>query len=128
MGSRVQSTPSMVGAARRRLGQAQQHQRGGGLARAVGAEQAEDLALLHAQFQFIHGGDAAVALGQAPGFDDRPCHAQRLPNLRITAKSTRASTTMAAMPTTPQVVSVFTVTRNSAESEVLLSAAVMVVR
>ena len=35
---------------------------------------------------------------------------------------------MAAMPTTPQVVSVLTVTRNSAESEVLLSAAVMVVR
>ena len=45
------------GAARRRADQAGQHAHGGRLARAVGAQEAEHLALVHLQVEPIHGLD-----------------------------------------------------------------------
>ncbi len=50
-----------------RLGQAEQHQDGGGLAGAVGAEQPEDLATADLQRQRVDGRAIAVALGEIAG-------------------------------------------------------------
>jgi len=109
------------------LGQAQQHQRGGGLACTVGSQQAEHLALPHGQVQVVHRGQCPVALRQRLGFNDRASHAQRLPYFRMTRIITTASTTMMPMPVRPHLVSVLTVMRNSALSLASLLLAVRVV-
>ena len=57
------------GVAGGRLHDRGQQPHGGGLARAVGPDQAEDLALGHAQRQPVHGGHVAERLGQAIGAD-----------------------------------------------------------
>src|SRR6266498_3639735 len=51
--------------------QAEQHAHGRGLARAVGAEEAEHVPLVHLEVEVAHGLDPAVALGQPLGADGR---------------------------------------------------------
>ena len=51
------------------LQQTAQHPDGGGFARAVGAEEAEDLAALDVQVDMIHGDEAAEAFHQVVDFD-----------------------------------------------------------
>ncbi len=47
-----------------RLEQTAHHRDGGGLSRAVGAEEAEDLTFINLQGKSIHGRQVTVALGQ----------------------------------------------------------------
>src|SRR6185437_13357023 len=102
-----------------RLGEAQQHEDGGRLAGAVGAQQAENLAALDREIDAVDRGDAAVEFLQPPGRYDGVGHAapppQRRPK-RATAPTaiSKAMATMAT-PTMPQRVEVETVTRISAE-------------
>ena len=49
--------------------EARKHAHGGGLAGAVGAEEAEDLALVEAEGDIVHRGEAAEPLGQARDLD-----------------------------------------------------------
>ena len=51
---------------------------GGGLAGAVGAEQAEALAAAHDEVEAVDGDDVAVALDEAVHFDGVLAHARRL--------------------------------------------------
>src|SRR5438445_229298 len=61
----------LPGARAGRSEQADKHLDGGRLAGAVGPEEAEELAASHLQVQVLHGGQAAVALGQEPGGEHR---------------------------------------------------------
>ena len=56
------------------LHERQEHLHGGGLPRAIGAEESVDGALRDAQIQSVDDGPVAVPLGQISGFDD-VCHA-----------------------------------------------------
>src|SRR5690606_21536661 len=58
-------------AARGRLGEAQQHEDGGGFARSVGPEKAEHFPFVDGQVQTRDRGVATVPLGQAARLDDR---------------------------------------------------------
>ena len=58
-----------AGPARRRLGQAEEHQDGRRLAGAVLAEQPEDLAGVDLEVEVVDGDEVAVALGQPAGRD-----------------------------------------------------------
>src|SRR5439155_15187355 len=75
----------------RREHQTQQHPYGGGLAGAVGAQEAEH-ALLHRQVQPPDGRQRAVALRQASGLD----------GVQDRSGSTRASTVWGTAPTRSQ--------------------------
>src|SRR5690606_34333458 len=93
---------------------AKQEQDGCGLARAVGSEKAEDLALLHRKVDPVDSGDASVALDEALRLDHR---AHRRP-YRVTAKpSTTTAAAITPSPATPHTVAVRTVTRKLALSE-----------
>lgn len=73
-----------AGRARGRLDQAHQHADGGGLARAVRTEEAEDAARRDGQVEAVHGElSAAVALGQAAGGDDARLRVLRDTLLRL---------------------------------------------
>ena len=56
--------------------QPQEHPERGGLARAVGAEEAGDAAGLDVEVQVVDGDEAAEALGQPPDLDARPCRSR----------------------------------------------------
>ena len=66
------STPRDRRGARGRREQAAQHADRRGLARAVGAEDAEDLAGADREADVVHGDDVAKALDQATDLDDAP--------------------------------------------------------
>src|SRR5690606_26141753 len=100
----------------RDVGEAEQHQDGGGLARAVRAEQAEDLAATDVEIDGVDGRDAAVTLGETAGFDDG-VHGQRRPKRMTASASTATAAAMTSRPTAPHRVEVRTVTRNSARSD-----------
>src|SRR5262249_61425870 len=95
--------------AARDLGQAEQHQDGRGLAGAVGAEQAENLAGLDRERDPVDGGRAGVALGEAEGLDHRFVH--RRPNLATAPTRMRSATPMTPTPATPHMAEVVTVMR-----------------
>ena len=122
-----------------RLGQAEEHQDGRGLARAVLAEQAEDLARVDLQVQAVDGRERAVSLGQLARPDDRlgplvagvggGCGrgwrgvegwsldaAHRRPNRRNVSHSPTSTMTIRPIPTAPQSRDVSIVTRTSAEA------------
>src|SRR5207253_9972021 len=63
--------PGHPGAAAARSQQSDEHLDGGGLAGAVGAEEAEQLPGAHLQVQVFHRREAAVALGQEAGGQHR---------------------------------------------------------
>ena len=96
-----------------RLGEAQHHEDAGALARAVGAEESEDLALVDGEVDGVHGGEPAVALGEPAGLDQR---AHRLPSLQKRPPRMRMTTTTRTMPSQPQMVDWATVTRSSIEA------------
>src|SRR6185369_12763819 len=54
---------------RARLDQAAEHLDRGGLARAIGAEEAVDLAIAHLEVDILHGLEAPEALCEGPGAD-----------------------------------------------------------
>src|SRR5262249_61771358 len=62
----------------RDVGQAEQHQDGGGLAGAVRTEQPENLAARHRERDAVNGGSPVVALGELDRLDDVVAH--RRPN------------------------------------------------
>ena len=92
------------------IGQAEHHQDGRGLARAVRPEQAEDLAASDRERNVVHGGDAAIALGQPLGLDDGVGH--RRPNLATAPTMISSAMAMMAMPMAPHMVETPTATRN----------------
>ena len=95
------------------VAQAEQHQNRGGLAGAVGAEQAEDFARADIEVDAIDGDRRAIALGEAFGLDDRG-DAHRRPK-RTTAPTMMSSAApMMPTPATPHMVEVVTVTRKFA--------------
>jgi hypothetical protein len=77
--------------------QAEQHAHGGGLAGAVGAEEAEQVALADLQVDAVHGDDAAVPLGQPLGADHRVAHHDRTPS-RASSAAARSSTGWETVP------------------------------
>ena len=66
---RVHRVAEQPGLARARRQQAGEHFHGGGLAAAVGAEEAEDLAAADAETHPVHGGEIAETPGQVAGLD-----------------------------------------------------------
>src|SRR5690606_13601505 len=96
------------------LGEAQQQQDRRCLARAVGPEKTEDLALADLEVDVIHRDKAAIALGQPPGLDDA---GHRRPYLEMPKASTTTAAAMTPSPVTPHSVDVSTVTRKLALSE-----------
>ena len=108
--------PEHLGRAAGGLGEAEEHEDGRGLARTVGAEEAEHLALVDVQVQGADGESRVllVPLLQPPGPDDHRCagHGHRLPYRRKTRNRPMSTRTMSAMPTTPQREDVSTVVRS----------------
>ena len=100
----------------RDLAQTEQHQDGRGLARSVGAEQPEDLALRDRERDPVDDSGLIVALGEALYFDDVIC-THRRPNLATAPTSTRSAAPMMPTPMIPHCVEVATVTRNVAEAD-----------
>ena len=104
------------------LGEPEHHQDGRRLARAVGPEQAEDLAAADAEVDRIDRAGRSVELQQAAGFDDivgleGVAHRRRLyrrPKRATAPSSTSSATAMMPMPTMPHSVEVVTVMRKSA--------------
>src|SRR3546814_8494360 len=79
--------------ARADVGQAQQHPDGGGLARPVGAEQAEDFAAPDLERDVVDGAQTAVPLGYAMRLDQVVVH--RRPNLeKATTRTSKAQARM----------------------------------
>src|ERR1700744_3320614 len=111
--------------ARRNLGEAQHHQDRGGLARAVGPEQAEHLAALDGEGDAVDRAGITIGLGEVLRRDhDLGRHdcclalllAHRRPNL-ATAPSIRSSATpITPAPAMPHTVEVATVMRNWLEA------------
>jgi hypothetical protein len=98
-----------AGAPRCRLGQAEQHQDGGGLAGAVRAEQSEHFALFDRKVEMIDRDRPAIGLGELLGNDDRVAH--RRPNLPTAPTRTRSAAPMTPTPAIPHSVDVVTETR-----------------
>ena len=71
LGHKKLKLAEQLGAPGGRQDQAQQHPHGGGLAGAVGAEEAVDVALLDLEVEGVDGGDAPEPLGQRLGPQDR---------------------------------------------------------
>ncbi len=68
-GGAIEIQPSDAGLSGGRPQEAAHHLECGGFARAVGAEQAEDLTPADAEGNVVSGGEAAELLGQLVGFD-----------------------------------------------------------
>ena len=108
----------------RNFGQAQHHQDRGGLAGAVGPEQAEHLAALDGEADGIDRIRAAVALGEIPSPDDDvmgrdifvPDIAHRRPNLATAPSINSSATPITPAPAMPHTVEVATVMRNWLEA------------
>src|SRR5690606_5887752 len=100
-----------------RFREAEQHQDRRGLARAVGAEQADHLALVNGKVDAGHGHRFAIALGEALRFENDRAH--RRPYLITAPPSTSAATAITPSPTAPHIVEVLTVTRNCTLSEMV---------
>src|SRR5262249_52664548 len=94
------------------LGQAEQHQDGGGLARAVRSEQPEDLAARDREGDPVDHRRFAVARGELAGLDQNVAH--RRPNLATAPTITRSAAAMTPTPAMPHMAEVDTETRNSA--------------
>src|SRR2546430_6627577 len=102
----VPEHPRLTG---RYVGQAQQHQDGGGLAGAVRAQEPEDLAAPDGERHVVDGGRTPVALGEILRLDDGLAH--RRPNLATAPTMTSNATPMIPAPAMPQMVEVVTVMR-----------------
>src|SRR5262249_45132093 len=92
------------------IGQPEQHQDRGGLARAVGAEQPENLAARDLEAPVIDGRGAVVALREPLRLDDVFVH--RRPNLATAPTSTSSAIAMMPTPAAPHTVEVASVMRN----------------
>ncbi len=98
------------------VGQPEQHQDGRRLARAVGAEETENLPPPDGERDVIDGDRLPVGLGEAFGLDD-DIRAHRRPNLATAPTMTRSATPMMPTPAMPHIVDVVTVTRKSVEAD-----------
>src|SRR5690606_11827072 len=98
-----------------RFRQAEQHQDRRGLARAVGTQQAEHLALVDGEVDAGHAHRVAIALAKALRFENDRAH--RRPYLITAPPSPRAATAITPRPAAPHIVEVLTVTRNCTLSE-----------
>ncbi len=110
LGGRVEAAHRDLAGCRFR--QAQEHQDGRGLARAIGAEKAEDFALLNRQIKRVDREFFAVALAEIFGVDNR---AHRRPKRKNTIASPSTTKPTMPKPIQPQIVGVDTVTRNSTD-------------
>src|SRR5579883_952844 len=102
--------------ARRYIGQAEQHQYRCGLASAVWAKQAKNLAAANLERNVVDRGRRAVGLGQTIGLDDGIL-AHRRPNLATAPTMTNSATPMMPTPAMPHMVEVVTVTRKLVEAD-----------
>src|ERR1700730_13281740 len=98
------------------FGQAEQHQDGRRLARAVGAEETENLPAPDSERDVVDGNRRAVAFGKARGLDDGIL-VHRRPNLATAPTMMRSATPMIPTPAMPHIVEVVTVTRNVLEAD-----------
>ena len=98
------------------VGQAEHHQDGRRLARAVRAEETENLAAPDGERDVVDGDRRAVVFGEACGLDDGVL-AHRRPNLATAPTMTRSATPMMPTPAMPHIVEVVTVTRNVLEAD-----------
>src|SRR5580700_9154487 len=96
--------------------QAEQHQDGRGLARAVRAEETENLPAPDGERDVVDGDRRAVVFGEARGLDDG-IFVHRRPNLATAPTMTRSATPMMPTPAMPHIVEVVTVTRNVLEAD-----------
>src|SRR5262249_37949661 len=96
------------------IGQAEQHQAGGGLAGAVGAEQPENLAARALEAHVVDGRGAVVSLRELVRLDDVFAH--RRPNLATAPTSTKSAIAMMPTPAAPHTVEVASVMRNWPEA------------
>ena len=92
------------------IGQPEQHQDRGGLARAVRAEEPENLSAPDGEGDVIDRDRAPVGLGQAFRLDN-DVRAHRRPNLATAPTITSKATPMMPTPAIPHIVEVVTVTR-----------------
>src|SRR5262249_1814006 len=100
----------------RYLTQAEQHQDGRGLARAIRTEQPEDLAPCDRERDPLDDRDPVIPLGEALCLDDVVL-SHRRPNLATAPTSTRSAAPMMPTPMMPHCVEVATVTRNVADAD-----------
>ena len=100
----------------RDVAQTEQHQDGRGLARSVGTEQPEDLALRDRERDPLDDSDPVIALGEALYLDD-VVRTHRRPNLATAPTSTRSAAPMMPTPMIPHCVEVPTVTRKVADAD-----------
>src|SRR5690606_17642603 len=98
-----------------RLGESKQHQDRRRLARAVGTEQADNLALADAEVDARNGGEVAVCLRQA--FRLKNDFAHRRPYLVTAPPRISAAAAMMPRPAAPHMVEVRTVVRNCTLSD-----------
>src|SRR5580700_9623277 len=98
------------------FGQAEQHQDGRRLARAVGTEKSENLPAPDGERDVVDSDRRAVVFGEAGGLDDG-IFVHRRPNLATAPTMTRSATPMMPTPAIPHIVEVVTVTRNVLEAD-----------
>ena len=97
------------------VGQAEHHQDGRGLAGAVRAEHAEDLAARDRERDAVDDRDPAVALGEVLRLYDIFRH--RRPNLATAPTMTSKATPMSSAPMMPHMVEVVTATRKVCDAD-----------
>src|SRR5579883_520991 len=108
------------------IGEAEQHQYGGGLARPVRAEKTKNLTAPDRERDVINRDRTAVGLGEALGLNDDVV-AHRRPNLATAPTMTSSATPMMPTPAMPHTVDVVTVTRNVVDADSPRAAARIVV-
>src|ERR1700685_4351464 len=98
------------------FGQAEHHEDGRRLARAIGAEETENLAAPDGERDVVDGDRVAVVLGEVLGLDDGIV-VHRRPNLATAPTMMRSATPMMPTPAMPHIVEVVTVTRNVLDAD-----------
>src|SRR5262249_21190540 len=99
----------------RNVGEAEQHQDGGGFAGAIRTEQPEDLARRDGERHAVDRGRATVALDEIARLDDGRVH--RRPNRATAPTMTSKATPMMPTPAMPHMVEVVTVIRKLDEAD-----------
>src|SRR5580700_11068979 len=98
------------------FGQAEHHEDRRRLARAVGAEETENLPAPDGERDVVDGDRVAVVFGEVLGLDDGIL-VHRRPNLATAPTMMRSATPMMPTPAMPHIVEVVTVTRNVLEAD-----------
>src|SRR5580704_15830803 len=96
--------------------QAEQHQDGRRLTRAVGTEETENLTAPDGERDVVDGDRCAVVFGEARGLDNGIL-VHRRPNLATAPTMTRSATPIMPTPAMPHIVEVVTVTRNVLDAD-----------